>query len=45
MGIRDREYMQPDYRARARGSKPSLADRIRFLLWRLFTRRTARRKD
>jgi len=36
MGIADREYMQPGKkRRRSSRRRPSLLDRVRFLLWRL----------
>jgi len=34
MGLSDRDYMRPESRAARRGRRPSVLDRLKFMLWR-----------
>jgi len=39
MGLSDRDYMKPNYRGRSSKRRPSLAQRLKFALWRLLKKR------
>jgi len=39
MGLSDRDYMRPGYRKRSVARRPTLLQRLKFALWRLFRKK------